>query len=430
MIVISRASFLRMAGPVMMVLLLPMVYQRQTASKEQQPSPPAPPHRYSLTFPDQFSVCATTPAQIRWKNSLVRNLHHQGNVHVFMLTDLALFDRGVERKGLVYQNIGNRDQFMVTPEQDRAVVIDRRQSLVGTMGCAGVSIHPHPRGQMIVCLEPSPCGGIIGVDLFYCHKWDVEPPVFTDNKVSWTWEPPGPGKAQDRIQTIHVFVALCDNEHQGIVPVPEELGKGDDPAHNLYWGARYGVKTFLSKSPDWTLVKTEENPCADVLQRIILKHKKARAYLVADAYRGDQIRKTILDFLDAASGNNPATLDLEKESVGLHGGADLVAYVGHNGRMDFNIDVPTPQKEAKPRDAVVLACKSKPYFLPHLSQLRSKPVLLTTGFMAPEAYTLEAAVGGWLAGESAETVKERAALAYDKHQKCGLQAARRLFYSE
>ncbi len=236
--------------------------------------------------------------------------------------------------------------------------------------------------------------------------------------------------AQERARTIHVFVALCDNEHQGIVPVPKELGKGDDPVHNLYWGARYGVKTFLGKSSDWTLVKTEKNPRVEVLERIILKHKKARAYLVADAYRGEQIKKAVLDFLDAAGGNHPATLELEKESVGLQGGADLVVYVGHNGLMDFNVEPPTTPKEAKPRDAIVLACKSKSHFQPHLSRLRSKSVLLTTGFMAPEAYTLEAAAAGWLAREPAERVKERAAIAYDKHQKCGLNAARRLFCAE
>jgi hypothetical protein len=236
--------------------------------------------------------------------------------------------------------------------------------------------------------------------------------------------------AQERIRTIHVFVALCDNEHQGIVPVPPQLGKGDDPANNLYWGARYGVKTFLGKSQEWTLVKTEKNPTAPVVERIVLKHKKVRAYLVADAYRGDQIQRTVADVLSAAAGNDPATLKLENESLGLHGGTDLVVYVGHNGLMDFSLETPTPQKDAKPKDALVLACKSKPYFQPRLSQLQCRSILLTTGLMAPEAYTLEAAVAGWLAKEPADKIKERAARAYDKYQKCGLKAATRLFYSE
>jgi hypothetical protein len=238
------------------------------------------------------------------------------------------------------------------------------------------------------------------------------------------------GTPREQIRTVHVFVALCDNEHQGIVPVPKELGKGDDPAHNLYWGALYGVKTFLGRSQDWMLVQTRKNPGAEVLERVVLKHKKDRAYLVADAYRGDQIKKAVTAFLSAAAGNDPATLKLEDQSLGLSGGADLVVYVGHNGLMDFRVEPPVPQKDAKPREAIVLACKSKQHFQPCLSQAKSRPVLLTTGFLAPEAYTLEAAVAGWLAKEPAEKIRERAALAYDKYQKCGLKAARRLFYAE
>ncbi len=236
--------------------------------------------------------------------------------------------------------------------------------------------------------------------------------------------------AQERTRTIHVFVALCDNEHQGIVPVPNELGRGDDSAHNLYWGARYGVKTFLRQSQDWTLVQTEKNPTNEVLERIVFKHKTAHAYLVADAYRGDQIKKAIVDFLGAAAGNGSSVLKLENDSLGLRGGADLVVYGGHNGLMDFPVESPTPEKNAHPKAAVVLACKSKPYFQPHLSHLSSKSVLLTTGFMAPEAYTLEALVAGWLLQEPAERIKERAAGAYHRYQRCGLKAARNLFYSE
>ncbi|MGZ5013499.1 MAG: hypothetical protein ACXV7E_05720, partial [Methylobacter sp.] len=46
---------------------------------------------------------------------------------------------------------------------------------------------------------------------------------------------------------ISVIVSLVDNVSQGIEPVPAKIGNGDDPRNNLYWGAAYGVKTFLSK---------------------------------------------------------------------------------------------------------------------------------------------------------------------------------------
>lgn len=240
---------------------------------------------------------------------------------------------------------------------------------------------------------------------------------------------------QEHARTVHVFVALCDNKHQGIVPVPETLGNGEDPANNLYWGAMYGVKTFFKGSKDWTLVRTEKTPSDHVLERVIFRHKTAGTYLIADAYRGDKIKNAVEDFLNAAAGNNGGTLKTEKDSLGTYGAADLVVYVGHNGLMDFDAGQPTPGKDAKPRDAAVLACKSKPYFQPRLSQLKCKSVLLTTGFMAPEAYTLEAAIAGWIAKETAGQIRERAALAYDKYQSrdarcCVSTAARRLFFSE
>jgi len=115
--------------------------------------------------------------------------------------------------------------------------------------------------------------------------------------------------------------------------------------------------------------------------------------------------------------------------LGLHGAADLVVYIGHNGLMDFTVAQPQREPNAGARQAIVLACKSRPHFQPRLAQLQCRSVLLTTGFMAPEAYTLDAAVAGWLAQESGPQITDRAARAYHKYQKCGLTAARRLFYA-
>jgi hypothetical protein len=46
--------------------------------------------------------------------------------------------------------------------------------------------------------------------------------------------------------------------------------------------------------------------------------------------------------------------------------------------------------------------------------------------MAPKAYTLKSALDGWILGESAGKVRERAAVAYNTYQKCGRKAARKL----
>lgn len=233
-------------------------------------------------------------------------------------------------------------------------------------------------------------------------------------------------------RTVHVFVALADNQNQGIVPVPASLGNGTDPARNLYWGAAGGVKTYFARSKEWILLRSQKPPKPEVLERCVFKHRSADVYMVADAYRGDQIRMAISDFLEAASGGNVEAIHVKAAgsfTIGASGGADLVAYIGHDGFMDFQIaDLPKLKSSTNknPRPAIVLACISKRYFAEGLKIAGAYPLVWTTGLMAPEAYTLKSALDGWIAGESNEAIRERAAVAYDHYQKCGLKGARRL----
>jgi hypothetical protein len=229
-------------------------------------------------------------------------------------------------------------------------------------------------------------------------------------------------------RTVHVFVALADNQHQGIVPVPARLGNGDDPEHNLYWGSAYGVKTFFARSAEWSLMSCRAKPKPEVLERCIFKHRKTNTYMVADAYRGSEIREAILDFFDAAAGASPESIAVPSTTrMTVRGGSDLVAYVGHDGLMDFTLPIIPKEKNKVRRDTIILACASKQYFAGVLREGGAYPLLWTTNLMAPEAYTLKSALDGWIAGENNEQIRERAAGAYDKYQKCGLRAARGLF---
>jgi len=227
----------------------------------------------------------------------------------------------------------------------------------------------------------------------------------------------------------YVIVALCDNVNQGIVPVAPALGNGDDPARNLYWGARFGVKTHFDASREWRLVSSVENPSPKILARVVYKHKTLDAYLVADAYRGAEIKQATADFFNVASGNLNPTFEDNGKTYGLGRGAaaHLVAYVGHDGLMDFRLpSLPKRRDEAR-RDAVILACASKRFFAEGLKETGARPLVWTTNLMAPEAYVLKAALDGWLAGEDGEQVRQRTAKAYDKYQNCGLRAAEGLF---
>ncbi len=244
-----------------------------------------------------------------------------------------------------------------------------------------------------------------------------------------TPRPPARIHASIRSRSIHVFVALCDNLNQGIVPVPAALGRGNDPANNLYWGAAYGVRTWFRRSRKWKLVAEFKNPSPEVMQRIVFKRVGRSTYLIADAYRGTRIRAATLDFLNAAAGRGESTLKVGGKRIHLGGAAGLAVYVGHNGLMDFKPAAGEPPTSAFAgrRDAIILACQSKSYFTSYLRRAGARPLLLTTGNMAPEAYTLAAAIEGWLRGESVRSVRIRAARAYHKYQKCGMRGARRLF---
>lgn len=239
---------------------------------------------------------------------------------------------------------------------------------------------------------------------------------------------------RNSVTVIHVFVALCDNVNQGIVPVAPSLGNGDDPARNLYWGAAFGVRTFFGKSRDWLPVNTETVSSKFpkyILDRRIFKHRTQPAYVVAEAYRGIEIKRATEDFLAAAAGNPGETVNILVDgralTLNLAGSADLVAYIGHDGLMDFTLSSFPKKQDQEKRDAIILACASKGYYADALRKTGANPLLWTTNLMAPEAYILSAAIDGWLRKETAEEIRVRAAKAYDKYQNCGLKSANRLF---
>jgi hypothetical protein len=231
---------------------------------------------------------------------------------------------------------------------------------------------------------------------------------------------------------IHVFVALADNVNQGIVPVSPALGNGDDPARNLYWGAAFGVKRFFGKNKDWSSVPSLVRSSSEaVLERVFFKHGAQNVFLVADAYRGSEIKRATEDFLKAAAGvpGETVTISDRGKEVTLYfgGSANLIAYVGHNGLMDFRLTSFPQVRDREKRDTIILACASKSYFADALRPTGANPVLWTTNLMAPEAYVLSAAIDGWLAKENGEQIRLRAAKAYDQYQNCGLKGATLLF---
>lgn len=229
-------------------------------------------------------------------------------------------------------------------------------------------------------------------------------------------------------KTIHVFVALCDNQYQGIVPVPKALGNGQDPQNNLYWGAMYGMKSYFRyKAEDWILKTVTPSSNPKVLDRVLFKHKTEDCYLLAEAYDGQYIKACTEDFLLASNQQGEVVVNTANQVLKFGGKANLLAYVGHDGLMDFSVSLNYLPLNNLPKEVVVLACISSKYFGPELQEAQATGVVLTTGLMAPEAYTLKAVIDGWLKNETHSQLVERAAQAYNTYQKCGINGARRLF---
>ncbi len=241
---------------------------------------------------------------------------------------------------------------------------------------------------------------------------------------------PFASSAQSAPRVVHVFVALADNVHQGIVPVPKALGNGDDAGRNLYWGAAFGVKTFLGTSKDWKLLRSVAPGKKSILETAVFYHAKTDTLLVADAYRGSEIKEAIADFFAAAAGHEkPIAIEFElaSKTTKVAAPASLAVYVGHDGLMDFSLEKTFADAKGAKRQAIVLACASKQYFAGPLKQTGASPLLWTTNLMAPEAYTLKAALDGWIAGETDEQIRERSAAAYAQYQKISKGAALKLF---
>jgi hypothetical protein len=205
-------------------------------------------------------------------------------------------------------------------------------------------------------------------------------------------------------------VALCDNESQGIVPVGEKIGDGDDPDSNLYWGCSDGFGAHFRRSSHWKVTSEETEVSPIVLRRLRLSHVSGGIELTAEAYRGSSIRQCIEDFEKAAGENT----------------YDLVAFIGHNGLMDFDLSPPKPV-EGNDTEVAVLCCLSEKYFAERLKTLGCRPILMTRQFMYPGAFILDTAIESWREGGSPAELRVAAGRAYAQNQKISVRAATGVF---
>lgn len=236
-------------------------------------------------------------------------------------------------------------------------------------------------------------------------------------------------KANKEPLIVHLFVPLCDNNNQGIVPVNASLGNGKSLRTNLYWGAGYGVKSYFKKVKDWKLL-TSQIRGDKVLERVVFKkifQDNTEVYLIADAYSGDQMELCLKDYIASLTGEKDSILQInDTTSVPIYSKADLVIFNGHNGLMDVTLDIPKSKSHFK-NETVAIACYSHSYFKDYWLYAHSYPIVSTTHLLAPEAYTIEAIINSWALGKSGTEIRNAAAKAYSDKHTCSYKTGQKLF---
>ena len=98
----------------------------------------------------------------------------------------------------------------------------------------------------------------------------------------------------------------------------------DSPAgQDLYWGMRYGIKTHFKLDADWKLIE-ENQPSKIIQEELVFVNEDLNLVVRAKAYGASYIKRAITDFINYSYQANAD---------------ELVVYVGHDGLMDFSIDV-------------------------------------------------------------------------------------------
>ncbi len=214
-------------------------------------------------------------------------------------------------------------------------------------------------------------------------------------------------------KSVTVFVILCDNKSQGIAPVGKMIGNGDDAANNLYWGCTDALKSYFTKSAKWKRTKATKPEDKDILESCEFQHLRGDTTLVAHAYRGTAMKRCLEDFFKA-------TREAGKD--------ELVAFIGHNGLMDTEVDLPAFAKEGDERSSsIVLCCLSKSYFNHRLESYNSRPLLLTSQLMYPGSFLLHDSIEVWRKNGSRAEHRAAAGQAYAKNQKISVRAATGVF---
>lgn len=229
---------------------------------------------------------------------------------------------------------------------------------------------------------------------------------------------------------VKLFVALCDNDSQGIVPVKNpRICDGDAPRRNLYWATSGGLQAYLDRN-GWKRARYEERGDGAVV-RVHARWRKSvfaggalrergvrgrvGVEIEALAYRGLEIRRAMEDYLKASR----ASVDDEP--------AHVLGYIGHNYLLDGPVDVAPAVAHVPARGAFALACLGTGTISTRLNAPGLAVLLHNRGLTYPGAWTVGGIVRGLAEGHSPRDIHRLAARYFADARGKSRGAIRRAF---
>jgi hypothetical protein len=76
-----------------------------------------------------------------------------------------------------------------------------------------------------------------------------------------------------------------------------------------------------------------------ILERVLFKHATKDVFILAEAYDGEQIKSCTINFLKASNDQNIEYINHHKQKSPFGGDPNLISYIGHEGLIDFELDI-------------------------------------------------------------------------------------------
>jgi hypothetical protein len=226
------------------------------------------------------------------------------------------------------------------------------------------------------------------------------------------------------------YVALCDNDSQGIVKVKNRrICRGDDPAQNLYWATAGGLSATMA-TEKWQRVSVAYFETGNLAVKAVWRKSfapggllRARgvttrfdAYVVGLGYRGTRIREAMIDYLQAVNRDEETAQSAGQVLLRAGGSSHLVGFIGHD--YFYDVDDWAPLLALRRGDSILhkgtfaLSCTGHRLIRPAIKRANAHILMLNRTLGFPGAWTAAGILAALADGKTMKEIHHVAAAAF------------------